>query len=265
MVSLPRKKIATYGKTVRRRIPEQSFARFRQSNSPEKKPAPILSRSPSVAPSEPRRLKSPKKRPSPSSALAVKANVFDVPSSDDESVTPIASKARKPAPKATTNSNGQRDTSSKVVSSAEEMRGMKRVKLSPKVVEVEKTKTAKVSSKTYSPPVRVLHKSIELGETKVMASRPKKSSVVKRRPEKIQTPRKLSLSPKDDTLCMHPLHNDIDAMDVDTPNIHVSPRGQEIWKEVMNTVDSNVTGSTALKSTVSTRPEQISVLSVHRC
>jgi len=248
MVSLPRKRIATYGKAVRRRIPEQSFTRFRQSQSPEKKSVPTPSRSPSVMPLEAMRLKSPKKRPSPSAVPVRKANVFDVPSSDDESATPIAPKPRKPAPKAMVKNKVQKATGSKVALPVEEVGRRKRIRLSPAVMEVEKT---------ILPPSKVMPNSIELGETKVMASRPKASSVIHRKPEQLRIPLKLSISSKDgisNTPTL--LENGTDVMDIDTPNTHISPRGQQIWKEVMNTVSSDGPGGPASITTVSTNPQQ---------
>ena len=258
VVPLPRKKIATYGKAVRRRIPEQNFARFRQSQSPEKKMVPIPSRSPSVAPSEPMRLKSPKKRPSPSTASAVKANVFDVPSSDDESVTATApTKARKPAPKIMAKTKVQKLTG-KVATSIEDAGRRKRVKLSPAVVEVEKPVAVRASVKTTLPPKKVLYKSVEGGETKVMTSRPKASSVVDRKPERLRTPQVRATSTKDDISCStSPLHSDTDMMDVDTPIRHISPRGQQLWKEVLDTSDNDGADSSTVNTTVSNRPNQI--------
>ena len=257
MASLPRKKIATYGKSVRRRIPEQSFARFRQSQSPEKKSAPFPSRSPSAAPLEPIRLKSPKKRPSPSAVPALKANVFDVPSSDDEFATPTAPRARKPAPKATTKHKVLKATGSKVAASVEEVGKRKRIKLSPAAMEVEKTVVVKLSSKPTLPPSKALHKSTELGHTKVLASRLKTTSMLNRKPESLRTPEKLSVSPTDDISYQTlPPHTNVDAMDVDAPNRHISPRGQQIWKEVLNSVDNVITGGQALQSTVSNHTEK---------
>ncbi|PVH71549.1 hypothetical protein DL98DRAFT_521006 [Cadophora sp. DSE1049] len=96
--ALPRKKITTYGKAARRRIPEYhgfaSMARKSQTPDPQVKiNQPVLSSIAPTAPSAtrpttPSKLKSVRDRSVSTTPSATSRNIFDVPESDDEAPRP---------------------------------------------------------------------------------------------------------------------------------------------------------------------------------
>lgn len=94
--ALARRRMATYGKTTRRRIPDfNMMALARKSQTPDiAEVSLVVATSPAQSPSPPtatpRKLKSPAKRPppgSPSPASSPDADIFAVPVSDDEAPT----------------------------------------------------------------------------------------------------------------------------------------------------------------------------------
>jgi hypothetical protein len=295
-VIVPRKKIATYGKAVRRRIPDYNFGT--QPKAPERKQSETLaSRSPSITIADPKKLKS-VTRTSPSktppSAPAIKANVFDVPSSDDEARPPTPKPAPKvgtrpmksvprtspfksppPAPAAKTNvfdvpssddeaapptpkpapkaaprqikNTTQKGTTSmgSSTSVAMDAERRKRVKLSPMRALVQKPSPSKPPARLPIPDStahasKQLQRSLGVGHTSTIATRPK-PAVVHRKADIPRTPRKISPSPQ--RLAPAPntpspkLDADPDMMDVDTPARYISPRGLQMWKELLDPLD----------------------------
>ncbi|KAG9247887.1 wings apart-like protein regulation of heterochromatin-domain-containing protein [Calycina marina] len=248
VMAIPKKRIATYGKPIRKRIPEQTFTRRRLSQSPVKKQTtPVGSSPPSVALSDRSNVETTKKRPSPASVAPDKADVFDVPSSDEET-TPRASSARKLITKVTAQNKVQKPINTKVNSNGEGG-SRKRVELSPLVVEAKKVATAPIPATLRAARDA---QSMELGETKSMVSRPNTKAPVTRRRERLRTPQKISVSPKENVSCTPPpqksSQSSPDLMDLEVPSQHISPRAQKTWKDVLDSVDGDEAGVQASKS-----------------
>jgi hypothetical protein len=192
-VRIPKKRITTYGKApVRRRLADFSFTSVApRSLSPEKRRSESeASRSPSLAPSlppaEPKKLKSiSRKSPSKTPPLLSPAshNVFDVPSSDEETLqapkpvrkTPQPSKAA--AKKKVLKGAGTKET---VRGTSVDLESRKRVKLSPALLPLLPQKSfhavsgpkRPISEITKNTP-KQLPKMLGLGQTSTMVSRPK--------------------------------------------------------------------------------------------
>ncbi|KAH7393566.1 wings apart-like protein regulation of heterochromatin-domain-containing protein [Cadophora sp. MPI-SDFR-AT-0126] len=111
--ALPRKKITTYGKAARRRIPEYhgfaSMARKSQTPDPQMKiNAPVLTsialEAPSTTrPTTPSKLKAVRERSVSTTPSAKSGNIFDVPESEDEAPRPksVQKRVTPPKPKVT--------------------------------------------------------------------------------------------------------------------------------------------------------------------
>ena len=253
LVPIPKKRITTYGKAVRgRRV--QNFAPRIQTS--EKKHNALFT--PSLPPVEPKS-KPPPKRPSPSATESSSGNVFDVPSTDDEA-TPAVTNIHKPVTKLASKTKTQKPLPSKdlsgPVSATEESGRNKRVKLSPP------TKSEKSTLSTS----KDLHNPFKTGHTTTMASRPKQMVPVQRKPELPNTPRKPSPSSKIVASSEPPaLQNDPDMMDIDLPSSYVSPKGQQMWKELLDPVDTDGVASLATKTSVSRYSTHSNVICMPCC
>lgn len=115
--AVPRKRMATYGKAARRRIPEFSFAsRSQKSQTPEVQSQPELpSTSTHLPATASHMLKSPSRARSvsrtASPASPPKGDVFDVPSSEDEAPKGIRQRAKTPVKQQKVKSIRQRSVS----------------------------------------------------------------------------------------------------------------------------------------------------------
>lgn len=243
--AVPRKRMATYGKAARRRIPDYNFSSFaHRSETPEVKQSELLpSRSPSVtAIPEPKKLKNVVRTPASRTASPAPppaaADIFDVPSSDDE-----AHHSQQPAPKATTKPTQNRNpkvAKDTLMVAKDDVESRKRVKLSPVRPAVQKPAPTKATSKP-SPPIAKVQplkqQPLERGQTATVVARPKPT--VQKKIAKTHTPRKLSpvqqTAPPLTTPSPPASHPDV--MDVDTPNNYISPRGLQMWKDLLEPVD----------------------------
>ena len=231
-----RKRIATYGKAARRRIPDFSFSSLaHRSQTPEIKPSELRpSRSPSVVsvpvPKKAKKVarSSVSRNASPDSPPA-RADIFDVPSSDDEADT-----TPRPAPKAVKPQNRHPPKVAKdiLMVKKEDAEMRKRIKLSPVRPVVQKLSSTK--SITKASPLRAK------AQTTVV-TRPKPAAQKKLMQPK--TPRKLSpiqtTGPLPSTPSPQPSHADF--MDVDAPTSYISPRGLQMWNHLLEPVDGDGT------------------------
>ena len=238
----PRKKMATYGKAVRRRIPDYSFTpvatksqkpevQIGKDNSNPSKASSIDSASLRTTPQRSR--PSTPSAPSPARTL----DIFDVPSSDDEDNLTIVESVAKGKSKATANRVSKRSSpkQSQEVSSAsvEDVKSSKRAKLSPapkfpvkafpeKVLPM-KVMPAKTSSshtlttqKTSTTPGKKRLQGV--GYMTTVVARPKQEIqhdvASTSRTSRMTTPKLIQVL-QDDTPSSH--SSDIEMMDVDEP------------------------------------------------
>ena len=237
----PRKRMATYGKAARRRIPEYKFTSLaHRSQTPELKQSELLpSRSPSVTSvPEPKKVnnvaRSSTSRTASPASPPVTMDIFDVPSSDDE-----AQPTPRPAPKATKKTTQTRITKvakDALVVATEDTESRKRVKLSPVRPVVQKPAPIKAIAKPSPPRTKaqlLKQQPLERGQTTTFVARPKPA--VQKKPAQPRTPRKLSPVQKSvlppSTPSPRASHGDL--MDVDTPNDYISPRGLQMWKDLL--------------------------------
>ena len=227
--------MATYGKAVRRRIPEYTFTSLgNRSQEPELKQSELLpSRSPSVAATpEPKKAKpvvrgSVSRTASPDSPPAG-ADIFEVPLSDkDDEPTP------RPTPKAAKMQNRlskiEKDT---LIVKKEDDETRKRVKLSP-VRPIQKLSLVKPVTK----PVISKAKTQSLEKTTTFVARPKP---VQKTPAKPRTPRKLSPAQKAlPSSTPPPQASHADIMDMDSPSSHITPRGMQMWKDLLEPAEDD--------------------------
>jgi hypothetical protein len=253
-VIVPRKKLATYGKAFRRRIPDYNLGTKSQAPESKQKSDSLPSRSPSVAPTEPKKLKSISRtspHKSPSSTAISKTNVFDVPSSDDEAsllaskpTVTAASRPKNPAQKIT-----NKET---LIAGPSDLERRKRIKLSPARPQAQKSNSTKLPPTRPVPDAtqhasRKLQTSLGVGNSSIIATR-LKSAVVPRRQEEQRTPRKSSpiLKHATPSTPSPQLSAVPDAMDVDTPTKHISPRGIQMWKELLDSAEEDAVDDMAV-------------------
>lgn len=95
----PRKKITTYGKAARRRIPDYGFTALAQKSvtpdTPLHTELALPKAAPAARPATPSKLKSGRPRSVSRTPVAAGADLFDVPQSDDEAPTPKPKPLRK--------------------------------------------------------------------------------------------------------------------------------------------------------------------------
>ncbi|KAG0648430.1 Wings apart [Hyphodiscus hymeniophilus] len=254
----PRKRVATYGKAARRRIPDFAFTSLpHRSQTPEVKPSEMLrSRSTGLASvPEPKKTKatmmaSVSRTASPDSS-PVAADIFDVPSSNDDEPTP------RPAHKAVKTQNRlskvEKDT---LVVRKERVEMRKRAKLSP-VRHAQKLSPVKSVTKALSPKA----KPQSMVKPTTFVARPKP---VHKKPAQPRTPRKLSPVQKAlPTATTSPQATHVDNMDVDPPTggSYISPRGMQMWSDLLEPADGDgiVEDTMAMKhqAQVQTSPARI--------
>ncbi|TVY49527.1 Wings apart-like protein-like protein [Lachnellula occidentalis] len=253
----PKKKIATYGKAVRRRIPDRGFNSLASnSQTPEVLPEHELRQSPSSPPlniAKPKsgHQKSISRPASPPSPVA--ADIFDVPVSDDD-VAP----RRTPRPAKSDNQKTTLTRPSKKKSPKEALEvrvenneSRKRLKLSPTAkpnpkplpAKIPAPKSAPISTTTYTK-----DKPQAKGQTSTMVARPKPKldQGERRRP---CTPQKIS--PRLNNVLLpstpSPQLSDIDMMDVDPEAKYISPRGLKMWKGLLDSGDATEKNPMELK------------------
>jgi hypothetical protein len=265
----PRKKMATYGKAVRRRIPDYSFTpkAAKSQASEAQSGASHLSKGPETFKEDPS-VTSPRSRlstPLPPSSPQAKGDLFDVPSSDEEkdiAVKPVArarpktavSKvAKRPSPKQSHNERSD---------SVEDIQSRKRARLSPvlsssvkvipaQVITSEPATTRDVSTKTLpikdlSSKLNVLQKNAStiagkqrmqgVGHVSTIAARPKSNSLRKEE--------NLPLSPKRTNLgttlgAGKPLPDATPVDDVDLMDLDVVPRKMSQTQETSKSRQTN--------------------------
>ena len=243
--AVPRKRIATYGKAARRRIPDYNFSSLaHRSQTPEAKQSEFLpSRSPSVAaipePKKPKNVaRTPASRSASPASLAVAADIFDVPSSGDEaypSPLPVPKATKKP-----TQTRVPKVAKDMLMVAKEDAESRKRVKLSPVRPAVQKPVPTNAISKPSPPRTKIQPTKQQLLEsdlTSTVATRPKPT--VQKKIAKPHTPRKLSpvhrAAPSLSTPPPPTSHADI--MDLDNPSDYISPRGLQMWKDLLDPKD----------------------------
>jgi hypothetical protein len=258
---VPRKRMTTYGKAARKRISDYGFVSpVPKAEAPETGESAFLkSRSPSVPRLEsdkpdniPRRYTS----RTPSSASPVNANVFDVPSSEDETAPPTP----RPVPKKPARKVKGANTKKVLSTAAEDGESRKKVKLSPvrpspqKPPPVEMTSRKPMSNATNQVSKQV-NKPLGAGQGSTMVARPKPSTY-QRKLERPSTPQKVPPAPK----LMTPTTpsrglSDPSTMDVDRPASYISPRGLQMWKDLLDPLDNSEVDSTMLD--IETRDDRI--------
>jgi hypothetical protein len=237
----PRKRMATYGKTVRRRIPEYSFTSLaRKSETPELQRR--LTASPKLVPVDHQKLKTIRQRSASrtsSPASPVAANVFDVPSSDDDAA-PLTPKKTKLALKPVVKPKSSKETSAGI---AEDMESRKKLRLSPAVrrpspntfsAQSVKQPVPKVTVQATKQPLR----SIGKGQSSTFVARPKpKLEVHQRKPVRQRTPQKPISTNVASPVTPSPHLSDVEMMDVDFPAKYISPRGLQMWKGLLDSAE----------------------------
>lgn len=247
----PKKKIATYGKSVRRRIPDRGFNSLAsKSQTPEVLPEHELRESPCSPPLHTAKLKSGHQRSisrpaSPPSAVT--ADIFDVPVSDDD-VAPR--RTPKPAKSDNHKTALTRPTKKKSPKEAleqglENNESRKRLKLSPTPKPIPKPLPAKIHAPKPAPksaPISTTtytkHRPQAKGQTSTMVARPKpKLDQGQRRPctpQKITPPLNNVLLPGTPS----PQRSDVEMMDVDPESKYISPRGLKMWEGLLDSGDT---------------------------
>ena len=307
---MPRKRIATYGKAARKRIPDYNFASLaHRSQRLEIKSELLSSRSPSVAPvQETQKVKSvastsTSRTVSPPSPPVVAADIFGVPSSDDEipprpapkatkkiaqkripAAKPAirsASRATSPSPpvgadifdvlssddearlasrstpkttKKTTQTRITKVTQDITVALKEDAESRKRVKLSPARPALQKQPPVEPTTKASPPRSKALmlkQPAIDRGLTTTVVARPKPTLQKK---TQHWTPRKISPIQKNgqprSTPSPQACHADM--MDIDTPTNYISPRGLQMWNDLLEPWDGDENSTTKVEENVAT-------------
>ncbi|TVY25385.1 Wings apart-like protein [Lachnellula hyalina] len=242
----PKKKIATYGKTVRRRIPDRGFdSQANNSQIPEVLAEHELRESPSSPPPNIAKLKSGHQRSisrpaSPPSPVA--ADIFDVPVSDDD-VAPR--RTPKPAKSDSQKTTLNRPTTKKSPREALELgnnESRKRLKLSPAPKPIPKPHPAKIyapKSAPISTTTYTKQRPQAKGQTSTMVARPKPKPDQGEQgrpctPQKINPLRNDVLLPSTPS----PQLSDVDMMDVDPEAKYISPRGLKMWQGLLDSGDA---------------------------
>jgi hypothetical protein len=248
-VPIPKKRITTYGKSVRRRVPEHHFGSLApRTHTPERKQSePLSSRTTSPAPAEPIRPKSIPRAPisrTPSSlSPKSRADIFDVPSSEDEPTPPVPRLPHKLPSKQIVKNKVQKVAANKevVVAAAADLGSRKRVKLSPAPSLSHTTIPAKIPPKKAIQDSRSIAKQLPKvvghGSTSTMVSRPKLVTAP-RKAERARTPHIISSQPKT-TISNKPSPESIDTdmMDLDSSAKYISPKGRKLWDDLLGSVD----------------------------
>lgn len=233
--AIPRKRMTTYGKAARKRTSDYGFSSpAPDSEAPEPRESQHSeSRSPSNTPPESEKSENSTRGDGtniPSSAPPLGANVFDVPSSDDELAALMPKPIFKRTPVTKTIVTGTRRV---LPVSAGDSERRKKIKLSPtRQLSQGSTPAKPVTRPVFNAPNQASkqpHKSLG-GQSSTMAARPKLSTH-NRKPERPRTPPKqpLTLRPITPTTPSG-ARSDVDEMDVDAPTAYISPKGLQLRK-----------------------------------
>ncbi|RDL35099.1 uncharacterized protein BP5553_07030 [Venustampulla echinocandica] len=261
-----RKKIATYGKTARKRIPEFNFSSASQKSQSQTQTPEVEveleaeTESEVTAPLAKRPTHSPNvngfhQRPSsrtPSSASPVRGgDIFDVPSSDEE-VFPTPRKLAPKVSKKTTVDRLPKNANPKEVPEvrAENMEGRKRAKLSPArkaplkpPLKAPSTKATTSKPLPRSPAANIDNKSPETLFVSTVVARPKlKADQAQSKAPRAPPMVSISPSKKLQSGTPSPQLSDVDMMDMDPDSKYMSPKGLLMWKGLLNSVDANEEG-----------------------
>ena len=210
----------------------------------------LESRSPSIAPREAEEAESMARRHTsrtPSSDSPVSANVFDVPSSDDE----LAAPQPKPSSRKPVKQSKATNTRKTLPASTEYNEKRKKVKLSPvrrpsqEPTRVKPTKQPVFNATNQAS--KQLNKALSTGQSSRMVAGTKPSAAQKRL-ERPRTPQKRAPTPKPITPPTPALApRDVDAMDVDRPAAYTSPKGLRLWEDLLEPLDHSEIDSTLLE------------------
>jgi hypothetical protein len=226
--AVPRKRLATYGKAARRRIPDFTLTRSHEIKPEVKQSEQLLSRSPSVSAAlVPRKEKSviqgTVSRTASLISSSAAADVFDISSGDDDASVPA-----KPACKAAKTKKCIPQVGKDVLTAQKEDPEMrKRVKLSSIRPLVQKAAPAQAPGKALSPKTKT-HKA------STFTARPKpgvyKKAIQPRPPRKV-SPAQPSL-PVSGTPSPQRSH-------ADPPSAYISPRGLQMWKNILEPIEAD--------------------------
>ncbi|TAQ90386.1 hypothetical protein B7494_g1285 [Chlorociboria aeruginascens] len=254
-VSVPRKRITTYGKAaVRKRVPDYNFASFAQRS---KAPESAAQRTGLLGESGPLDLKQQKLKTVPQrststtsspSSPAPRINGFDVPSSDDE---PALAK-QKPIHKinqttAQISELKATTTKSRSVTSVEDVPEKKRRKLSPirpslismknpvkQAAAIEMTQISQKHQRTQGIPQLKANSIVSRPKPKLTA-RPIKPAG-ERAPQKVapaaSTSRVVPSTPP-------PQPSDVVIKDADFSTQYISPKAQRIWNDLLEVTETS--------------------------
>ncbi|KAF4634660.1 hypothetical protein G7Y89_g3445 [Cudoniella acicularis] len=266
-VGMARKRITTYGKASRKRVPEYNFTSVAQkSQTPEVQIElePPISPTPPLVPTKLKsvRHKSPSK--APSSSAPTTRDIWDVPSSDED----IASIRSKPAPKLSQKMKVNRVSKhTSIKDGLGEKTGIpesrKRMKFSPAAEVPLKPLAADSFVPTALPKMPIAstkHKFQGKGHTSTVVSRPKPQAEVKAP----RTPHKTSPPPPSMLLVTpSPQLSDVDMMDVDPDSKYISPRGLQMWKGLLESEELIQEQSLDTSSKKVHRSKMVSASSTH--
>jgi hypothetical protein len=242
----PRKRMMTYGKAIRRRIPDHNFTSFARRSQPPAaafKESELLQAKPPSGLHE--GLKQPMQTPkrpaaaSPSSASPVATNIFDVPSSDDETTA----SARRFVHKTTKPIMPTKSLSimEALPTEAEGDERRKRMKLSPVRRPLQYPSPAKpITKQPISAPSQAsknLHRPLDLSHTSTTASKTKPSAPLVRLdlPTSAQKPKNHSATPKKVAYGLQsPSKGDLYWVGEDLSANYISPKGLKIWKSLLD-------------------------------
>jgi hypothetical protein len=205
----------------------------------EPAPKPIRQRATTPLKLKPRQRKSPSITP-PSTSLR-KSHVFDVPSSDDEKAATSAKRSlktmQKPAPP---NSLGTVDSSDRAIEGSK-----KKLRLSPAPDFPSKRPLQRMAPRPpRSHPATNIkqnrNNSPRAGQVTMMVARPK-IHATDRRPEPARTLQRFTPEPhllQATSSTPSGSGSDIDMIDIAAKQAHISPRGMQIWQDLMDSVEA---------------------------
>ena len=248
-----RKRMATYGKAARRRIPEYPFTSLaHRSQTPEARQSEVLPSDSFGATSLPgpkiskSTLRTSVSRTASPGSPEVAADIFEVPSSSDgeEPNSQHISKTAK------TQDRASRVAKETLTVKKEYFEMRKRVKLSPGRP-VQKLASIHSITKASSPRAKVQPDDNGPQTTFWARSKP-----AQRKSAQPRTPRKLSPVQKSllPSTASPPASRSI-IMDVDPPGPYLSPRGVQMWKDLLEPAEGDVD---AMESTDMTKVEVVS-------
>lgn len=240
----PKKKITTYGKAVRRRIPDRGFTSFvSKSQIPELPLEHDLRESPtslSINTTKAKSIQHKSVSQPASPAHPATADIFDVPLSDEDDAAPSTPKPKpaRPNQKAHLNRPAKKSSPKQAAEvRMENNESRKRLKLFPAPKNLPKpllVKAPSPNSAITSTAASTKYKSQAKGQTSTIVARPKPKAQ-QAEPKRPCTPQKITPPPINMLLpsTPSPQLSDVDMADVDPEANYISPKGLKMWNDLL--------------------------------